>query len=226
MRIDGFIFDVDGTLIDSIGVWNECDRIFLQRHGIEYSPDISEKLKTMTLTDSAQYMKERFSLPESEQDILDEITQIVRDTYAHDIPLLPGAYDLLSLLHRAGIPVCIATANSRELTLSAFRRNGIDTLIDFIITTDEAGSGKDRPDIFRLCAQRMGTVPANTAVIEDSPHSAATAHEDGFISVGTDSKVYGDYEAMAECTDIRIPTLEDLIGLIIPKKGYVCINGV
>ncbi|MBR4224380.1 MAG: HAD family hydrolase, partial [Oscillospiraceae bacterium] len=145
---------------------------------------------------------------------------IVRDKYAHDIGLLDGAEEMLRTLRRAGIPVCVATANSRELTMSVLSANSIDGLIDHVVTTDDTGSTKSDPLIFRRCAELMGTSPELTAVVEDSPHSAKTAMDDGFYTIGTDSRHYGDYEQMRSCADMCVRDLNVLMDKLNIATGY------
>ncbi|MBQ7990621.1 MAG: HAD family phosphatase [Oscillospiraceae bacterium] len=224
MRIDGFIFDLDGTLIDSVDIWAECDRIFLERYGREYTPEISEKLKKTTLSMSAAVLKKEYDLSPSEEEISAEITDIVRDRYAHGIGLTDGAEEVLRQLHDAKVPVSIATANSRELTLSVLKANNILRYIDHVVTTDDTCSTKYDPKIFRRCSELMGTASENTAVVEDSPHSALTAMEDGFYTIGTDSLHYGDFEKMPDCSDVQVRHLGELSEMMTVKNGYATIG--
>ncbi|MBQ5316952.1 MAG: HAD family phosphatase [Oscillospiraceae bacterium] len=222
--LKGFIFDIDGTLVDSMGVWSEADRIFLERRGIAYEPELTMKLKSMTLSTSAGYLGQLYGLPESAEDILSEITDIVRGKYANEIKAMPYTKELLTYLKESGVGICAATANSHELSDLVLGANDISDMFDFILTTDDVGSGKDRPDLFRVCADRFGTDRENTAVVEDSPHSAQTAREDGFFTIGVDSGHYGDFDALADHCDVRFKHFGELLGAFSGADGGVLIG--
>ncbi|MBQ5310692.1 MAG: HAD family phosphatase [Oscillospiraceae bacterium] len=224
-RLKAFIFDIDGTLVDSMGIWTESDELLLSRRGIRYSPELTLTLKSMTLTTSAAYLKEYYSLPESADEILTEITDIVRDKYAHEIKTMPYTKELLTLLKDNGVKICAATANSHELSDLVLGANGISQLVDFVLTTDDVGSGKDRPDLFRACAERFGTDKSDTAVVEDSPHSAQTAMNDGFFTIGVDSGHYGDFDALENCCDVRFKGFGEMLGILSGDTyGSICLN--
>lgn len=210
-NIKAVIFDIDGTLADSMGVWTESDRILLSRRGIEYDSKVSEALKSMHFMSAAEYLKNLYSLPESTQEIADEITEIVREKYFFEVSLMPFAKELIDSLAKRGIKMCAATSNSRELAEGVLMHNGILRKLEFIITSDEAGSSKDDPRIFFMCAEKMGVSPNETAVIEDSPHAAKTAFENGFYTIGVNSGHFGDFEALTDCVHRRIESFKELI---------------
>ncbi len=210
-NIRAAIFDIDGTLADSMGVWSESDRILLGRRGIPYTEDVSLALRSMHFFSAVKYIKERFSLPDSEESIGEEITAIVREKYLYEIPLMPYAAETAEHFKRLGIKMCAATSNSRELAEGILKRTGIISSLDFIITSDEAGSAKDDPKIFFMCAEKMGVLPKETAVFEDSPHAAKTAYENGFYTIGTNSGYFGDFDALESCTHMRINSFKELL---------------
>ena len=209
-NIKAAVFDIDGTLADSMGVWAESDRILLGRRGIPYTEDVSLALKSMHFNSAVRYLKERFSLPDSEESIGAEITEIVRHKYFFEVPLMPYAAETVERFKSMGIRICAATSNSRELAEGVLRHNGILDSLEFIITSDEAGSAKDDPKIFHMCAERLGTSPSETAVFEDSPHAAKTAYESGFFTIGVNSGFFGDFEALENCTHLRIRSFKEL----------------
>jgi HAD hydrolase, family IA, variant 3 len=209
-NIKAVIFDIDGTLADSMGVWSESDRILLGRRGIPYTEEVSFALKSMHFMSAVTYLKNLYSLPDSEESIAEEITDIVRDKYFHEVKLMPFVPEMIVHFKERGIKMCAATSNSRELAEGVLGHNGILDELEFIITSDEAGSSKEDPKIFHMCAERLGTAPDETAVFEDSPHAAKTAFENGFYTVGVNSGHFGDFDALADCTDIRINSFKDL----------------
>lgn len=210
-KIKAVIFDIDGTLTDSMGVWTESDRILLERRGIVYDSSISLALKSMHFMSAAEYLKELYKLPESAENVAAEITEIVRDKYFHEVSLMPFAREFIETCRAHGIVMCAATSNSRELAEGVLKNNGIFNHLEFIITSDEAGSGKDDPEIFFRCSEMLGVPPENTAVIEDSPHAAKTAFENGFFTIGVNSGHFGDYEALADCVHLRTEGFKTLM---------------
>lgn len=210
-NIKAVIFDIDGTLADSLGVWTESDRIFLSRRGIEYDSEVSVALKSMHFMSAAEYLRDYYSLPESVEDVAREITEIVREKYFYEVRLMPYAKELIRSFSERGIKMCAATSNSRELAEGVLRHNGILQSLEFIVTSDEAGSSKDDPRIFFMCAEKMGVSPNETAVIEDSPHAAKTAFRNGFYTIGVNSGHFGDFEALEGCVHRRIESFKELI---------------
>lgn len=210
-NIKAVIFDIDGTLADSLGVWTESDRIFLGRRGIEYDSEVSLALKSMHFMSAAEYLKELYSLPESAESVAAEITDIVREKYFFEVKLMPYAKELINSFSERGIKMCAATSNSRELAEGVLRHNGILDSLEFIVTSDEAGSSKEDPGIFFMCAEKLGVLPCETAVIEDSPHAAKTAFENGFYTIGVNSGHFGDFDALKGCVHRRIESFKELI---------------
>lgn len=210
-NIKAVIFDIDGTLADSLDVWAEADRIFLARRGYEYDSSVSAAMKTMHFMSAAEYLRQLYHIPDSLESVASEITDIVREKYFFEVKLMPYAKELIEALKKRGIKMCAATSNSRELAEGVLRHNGILDSLEFIITSDEAGSSKDDPKIFYMCAEKMGTSPAETAVIEDSPHAAKTAFDSGFYTIGTNSGHFGDFEALKGCVHRRIESFKELI---------------
>lgn len=217
--IKGIIFDIDGTLADSMGVWAQSDMTLLERRGIAYNREFSEAMRSMHFMSACEYLKEKFRLPETAEEIGAEITEIVREKYFHEVRLMPYAAEFIRICREAGIKMCAATSNTRDLAEGVLENNGILGFLDFIITSDEAGSGKECPDIFHQCAARLGTEPCETAVFEDSPHAAKTAYENGFFTVGMDSGHFGDFELLKELCHVRPGSFRAAAELISKEKG-------
>ncbi|MCM1579590.1 MAG: HAD family phosphatase [Ruminococcus sp.] len=213
MKIKGIIFDIDGTLTDSMGVWAESDEILLGRRGIAYSKEVSEAMKSLHFMSACEYLKERFSLAESADEIGDEITEIVRDKYFHEVKLMPGVLEFARECRERGIKMCAATSNKRELAEGVLKNNGVWEYLEFLVTSDEVGSGKESPDIFFRCAGLLGTEPQETAVFEDSPHAAKTAYENGFYTVGVDSGHFGDFERLEGICSLRVKGFGEVLGV-------------
>lgn len=197
MKIKAIIFDLDGTLLDSMHCWENVDKNFLLENGVEPPEGVSDIVKKMTIQDSANYFKTQFSLPQSCEEIIDRIEEMVREQYERIIPLKNGAGELVEKLEAEGIKMCVASATYNSLADAALNRLGIDKSLEFILTCSDVGVGKDKPDIFNIAAEKMGGSTADTIVVEDSLHCIETAARAGFKTIA----VYDDI-ARKEWDDI------------------------
>lgn len=166
--IQGVIFDLDGTLLDSMGVWHMVDHMFLARRGIPYPPDYDKELQPLNYKQAAAYTKRRFGLSETEEEIIAEWDERVSAAYAGGLPLKPGAADFLRRLHGRGVKIALATASSRSLYELGLKANGVYGMFDAFATLDEPGlRSKAHPDIYLLAARRLGVPPEQCVVFED-----------------------------------------------------------
>ncbi len=181
--IKGIIFDLDGTLIDSMGMWFDIDRRFLMENGVADPPEsVSWKVKQMTIETAAQYLVDEFSLDMTPPEVITRIGELVREEYLYNIPLKKGAAELLSFLDRRGIPYGVATATYKELAAAALKRCGVYDRLAFLLTDREYPNGKGYPDIFLGAAELLGAEPAEVLVAEDSIHCVETANSAGFVT--------------------------------------------
>lgn len=192
--IRGTVFDLDGTLFDSMYVWESVDRTFLLSEGRTPEDNLSEKLKAMSLYQAACYLKKEYALAKSTDEIIRAISRRVENAYKNEISLKSGIKNFLENLNKKGIKMCVATASERDLALAALKRCEIADYFSEIFTCSAVGSGKDEPFIFRMAQEHLKTEKGETAVFEDSVHALKTAKADGFITVG----VYDDYEKNQE----------------------------
>lgn len=204
-NIKAVIFDIDGTLFDSLDAWSESDKILLEENGIEYDPSISYKLKTMHYTLAAKYLVEKCGLKITPEEANDRILEIIRYKYFHEIPLKPFAREFIEKCRGDGLKLCAATSNIKTLAEGAMKNRGILDHFSFILTSDEMGSGKDNPEIFLKCAEMLDVSPENTAVFEDSPHAARSAAEAGFVTFGVYDEHYKE----------ELPILEKICSRVI-----------
>lgn len=178
--IRSVIFDLDGTLIDSMGVWEDIDKRFFAELGMVAPSDVSEKFKRMTVEEAAQYVIDRFGISMTVPEIVKRNEELVAEEYHRNIPLKSGAKRLLRLLSDYQIPCCVATATYASLASPALMRLGVLDQVQFILTCAEVGQGKRNPAVFLEAASRLGTLPQETLVIEDSLHCVQTAMNAGF----------------------------------------------
>lgn len=214
--IKGVIFDLDGTLIDSMKVWNNVDRKFLCECGIYDPPEnISDIVKKMTIAESSKYFISEFSLDYSIEYVINRIEELVRIEYEENILLKPDVIEVLDYLKKNKIPCGIATATYKRLAEAVLKRHGIYDRFRFVLTDVEYPMGKTSPDIFLGAAERMGFLPYEVIVAEDSLHCIETALKAGFFTVGVyDESSLTDQEAIAEKSDAYVMRLGDICKLI------------
>ena len=202
------VFDMDGTLVDSMGYWRRLGREFLARKGVtENVEPVLERIKPMTMRESAALFIESFGLEGTPEALAAEMNGVMDDHYRRDIPLKPGVREYLAAMRAAGAVLCVATATAEPLVRACLERLGVLGEFSFLVSCETLGVGKDRPDVFREAARLLGTVPAETAVYEDALFAARTAKEAGFYTVG----VYDDAGAARweELTALADETIRD-----------------
>lgn len=176
----GVIFDLDGTLVDSMDYWDNLGPNYLAERGIESDPIDHENFKTLTLEEAAVYVKDKYGLRESADEVYDAIMDGMRKPYLELIPLKPGVAHMLNVLDAAGVRMCIATASEKELVAPALERLGIAHHFQGIYTCPEVGVSKSEPDVFEWALRELGTPREMTVVVEDSLHAIETAKRAGF----------------------------------------------
>ena len=203
--LKGLIFDFDGTLFDSMFIWDTAGESYLRSIGKEPEADLQKVLKPMSLLQSAQYISEKYHIPLSVEDIMDGVNRTVEDFYFHKVEPKPGVIDFLEELHRRNIKMCIATATDRYQVEAALQRCKMRHFFSEIFTCTEVGSGKDRPDIFRKAMEYLQTDRSNTAVVEDAYHAAFTAKQDGFMVVGVYDSHESRQQELLQIADVFLP---------------------
>ncbi len=196
-NIDACIFDMDGTLIDSLWVWSAIDIECLSKYGIDEDPKTYQKaISGMSFIQVAQMTKDRYDLPMSVEELMDEWNMMAEDKYAHEIPYKPGAEAFLKELKKRGIKTGIGTSNSRHLVEQMYPRLHLDKYISVILTGDEITNGKPEPDIYLEAAAKLGVDPSHCLVFEDVLHGITAGHAAGMkvCTVYDDNTAYCDDE--------------------------------
>ena len=163
------IFDLDGTLIDSMAMWEDIDIEYLARFGLTVPEDLQRTISGMSFTETAVYFKETFQLPVSIEEIKDAWNEMAMYKYVHEVPLKTGALDFLKSLKEKGIKTGIATSNSVELVEAVLESLQIAQYFDEIHTSCEVPKGKPEPDIYLFVAKCLCVDPKQCLVFEDVP---------------------------------------------------------
>lgn len=207
--IKGAIFDVDGTILDSMSIWDEAGIRYLKSNGIEAPSDLGDTLFAMTITEAAYYLKEKFALKETTDAIEQGILDTVKDYYYEEAPLKSKVVRILEILKRENIPMAVASSSEKAHIEAAFQRLGILKYFQVIYTCKEVGEGKSSPLIFEKACEELGTDPGETYVFEDALHAIKTAKKAGFRTVGIyDRYSEKDQKEIQETADIYIESWE------------------
>lgn len=180
MKIRCAIFDFDGTLFDSMFIWDRAGEMYLRSLGVEPKPSLREDVRTMSLYQSACYFQREYGLQMSAEEIMAGINGVVEDFYIHQVQPKPGVVEFLERMKKAQIPMCIATASDRYQIEAALGRCGMERYFEAIFTCTEVGHGKDEPHIFRRALEYFGADRSTTVIFEDALHAIRTAKADGF----------------------------------------------
>jgi len=206
--IQGVIFDADGTILDSTAMWMEAGARYLASIGIKADPTVGEKMFSMTLTDSADYLRTLYQLTLTSEEIIAGINQSIERYYQSEVTLKPGARELIERLFHAGIPMTLATATDTHLIKTGLLHTGILPYFKGIFTCGEIGKGKDQPDIYLAARDAMGTETSATWVFEDALHGAQTAKDAGFLVAGIyDTMSHSHKRALKAICDLYLDDL-------------------
>lgn len=206
--IKGVILDVDGTLLDSMEIWETVGARYLTNMNVEPEKGLREILFTMSIREGASYMKERYHIDGTVDEIIQGVKNTVRDYYYYETPLKPGVADFLEKLACRNVPMVVATASEKEHLRVAFERLHIDRYFDKMFTCSEVGASKREPAIYLKAAEYLDAVPGELCVFEDVAYALKTAKEAGFKTVGVyDKYSIKDKEEMWRQSDLY---LEDM----------------
>lgn len=165
--VKAVIFDLDGSLVDSMWLWKAIDIEYLGKFGISLPEDLQANIEGMSFHETAIYFKEFFSIPDSLEQIKEDWNRMAWDKYANEVPLKPGIPEFLAGCRKRGILLGIATSNSRELVENIISVHGLKGDFACIMTGCDVGKGKPAPDIYLAVAERLGVKPAQCLVFED-----------------------------------------------------------
>ncbi len=210
MNFKGAIFDLDGTLLDSMPFWETLGSEYLKAKGIIPRENVDRTLKTMSLQQGARYLKREFSIPGSEDEIIDEIVAMIEDIYLSKVPLKAGALPLLERLYEEKVRMCIATATENSLAKAALERLGALRYFDFILTCFDTGMGKDRQEFFLKALELLNTPKEETIVFEDALYAIKSAKAAGLLVVAVyDESFHEEREEIRVISDFYLDSLED-----------------
>lgn len=204
MKISGAIFDLDGTLLDSMYIWETIGEDYLRSIGIEPRENLNEKFKTMSLYQAACYYKREYGVTKTTDEILEGVNGLIERYYRDMVLAKKGVIDFLKKLKQNGVKMCVATATELCFAQVALKRNGIDDCFSKIFTCTTVGCGKDDPYIYETAQTFLTTKKSETLVFEDAIYAARTAKKAGFIVVGVYDKSENRQNELKSICDLYI----------------------
>lgn len=211
MRLQSAIFDMDGTLLDSMGMWRTLGSVLAKNHGAVPPPGLDRQVAALGLWEGTAYCKELFGLPETVEELVKEIWGIVEHFYRHEVRPKPGLVRFLSILKMEGVWMYVATATDRPLAEAALKTAGIDGYFRGIVTTREAGQEKrDGPEVYERALRRLRSNKKDTVVFEDALFALRTARAAGFRTAAVYDGSELEQDEMRRLAEYYITSYEEM----------------
>ncbi len=208
----GAIFDLDGTLLDSMHIWHDVDEEFFRRRNLKVTPEYIEVIKNMHLKAAAVYTKEKYGIKEDIEEIVEEWLELCAQGYLNDVDLKEGVFEYLKMLHDKGIKMAFATASEKQVCEGVLKKHRIFDFFETFAYVSEINIGKTEPDIYLLAAERMGLTASECIVFEDIIEGIRGAKKGNFTVCGVyDKSSADDEEEIREVADYYIKSFKELL---------------
>lgn len=217
LNIKGAIFDMDGTLVDSLTFWdwfwNEAGRKFLGKENFNVGEEADKAVRTMTVAQAMPYVNSLFHFTETDEEFIDYMRSTLRDYYKYKVPPKEGVIELLDHLTAKGVKLCVASATDMDNLTFAMDVCGLLKYFDKIFSCADIGVGKDKPDIYLLAQKELGLDISDICVFEDSYVALETAKKAGFKTVGIYDKFNYGQDRLKAASDIYISESDSIATL-------------
>lgn len=205
MKFKGAIFDLDGTLLDSMPIWNGIGEKYLLSKGIAPQEDLSKRFREMDLLQAAEYYRDRYGVTDGTQEIIRGIEGLIEHFYREEVTAKVGVNEFLERLKSANVRMCVATANSRELAVAALKHCGLCDYFEMIFTTNDMECGKNSPAIYDKALAFFELQKQEVIVFEDALHAIQTAAKAGYtIAAVQDNSAKADEGEIRRTADFYI----------------------
>jgi 16S rRNA pseudouridine516 synthase len=206
------LFDLDGTLVDSMSVWSDIDITFLGERGYQVPEKLQSEIEGMSFTETAVYFKERFQLKESVDTIKEIWQEMAMEAYCSQVPLKPGAAQFLAYLKEKNILMAVASSNAYDLIDAALKGNGVRDYFPVVVISCEVERGKPSPDVYLEAARRLGVEPGACLVFEDIVPGILAGKSAGMTTCAVwDSYSHDQEDAKRAAADAYIENYLELI---------------
>ena len=218
-NIKGAIFDMDGTLIDSLMLWNiiweRFGKLFCEDGKFLPSSSDDKAVRTMTLKDAMDHIHKQYNIGNSGDELLESANKIMIDFYSNEVMLKEGVAEFLEYCYNKGIKMCIASATDIELIKIAAKHCNIEKYFENILSCADIGKGKDEPDIYLKAMEYLGTSADETCILEDSHIAICTADKLGFKTVGIYDKYNYGQDEIKKTSNVYIAEGDSLRSLMV-----------
>lgn len=216
MNFESAIFDLDGTLLDSMPIWDTIGEDYLIKRGMAPEKGLNKRFKTMSIIQAAHYYQRVYGITDSIADIVNGIDSMVEDFYSTTVKIKPGVNELLNEFTKLGIKMCIATATDRYMVEAALSHCNIRKYFTDVLTCSEVGYGKDMPVIYERAVSILNSRKSETLIFEDALHAIHTAKNAGFrVAAIYDKASDEDQAAIKKLADIYLPSYDNWKELIL-----------
>ena len=203
-RFKAAIFDMDGTMTDTMYVWESLSNRYLVKHGITPPPDLNEKLGILGVHKAAEFLRSEFSLPKTPEQIFAELVEVLNDYYQLPHPLRPGTVFLLSELKKRQVTTAVLSATVLRPVKTSLKTAGIDGFFDYVFSTEDMPYSKVKPQAFIDTAARIGAAPEETIVFEDALYAIESAKSAGFTVCAVPDHTAKFPETIRQLADIYL----------------------
>ncbi len=210
--IRGIIWDIDGTLLDSMPIWHDLGARLLRSHSVEPEPDLAEILWPMTIAEGVTYLKRHYRLTPDEARIRKQLMNITDRFYREEVTLKPGVREFLQILHTRKIPMVLATIGDPSLEEAALTRLGVRQYFEKMYVCEEYHTTKKESLIYRIAAEELSLQPSECLVFEDILQAVRSAHEAGFRTAAVEDEAsLPERKEIRAAADFYIRSFSDLL---------------
>lgn len=211
-HIRAVIFDIDGTLVDSMDLWHQIDVEYFKTIGIPMPPTVQKDIEGMSFTETAQYFQKHFEPEKSIEDIKLDWIRMAHEKYLYEVQAKPGAIEYMKCLKEKGLKLGVATSNDKQLAIAALTPHGFIEKIDSVRTACEVCKGKPAPDIYLKVAEDLGVEPKHCLVFEDVPNGMRAGKAAGMTVIAVKDAASSPYlEEIKEISDYYINDYYDML---------------
>lgn len=198
--IEAVVFDFDGTLIDSLGMWHEIDVEYTNMLGVDLPEDFQKQIEGMHYPDVARYFKKLFNIDKTIEEIMADWNEMAIDRYSNSLKLKEGSVELMQMLKNKGIRLAIATSNARELIDASLKGHGIDGFFSVLCTSEDVKKGKPDPEVYTIAVRKLNIAPDKCLAFEDLPMGLISARDAGLKTCA----VYDEYSEYVDSEKRKI----------------------
>ena len=211
-NIKAVLFDLDGTLVESMSMWGDIDVDYLKKFHIPVPEGLQKAIEGLSMYQTAVYFKGNFAIEDSLENIMDEWNRMAYEKYTTEIPLKPGVRAFLDVLKSKNIPCGIATSNSRILTEAILKSHQVENYFSVMVTGDEITNGKPNPEVYLEAAKKLDIAPEHCLVFEDIPFGIMAGKRAGMtVCAVEDDYSMNDMEEKIRLADFYIKSYEELL---------------